>query len=246
MRTVTICWGPECGATIEQSGVGRTQRYHAPSCKTRAARRNGGKAPTEPYPPLEAGEPFQARGYGKLSARLTQDAAAPTVASDAPRPGRGNQPPAAKVTTGPRGGPVPDDRNQARKGSGPAAPEAESEPAPATVTQLHLAITEDATVPVEIKVHPMVAAYRTDLDRMGMTQTRKGQQVLTMAEKLVSSATSPAAAANLSRELERLMDALVQASPENQVLQDPSVAIRERTIAKLRAVQGGLSSERAG
>jgi hypothetical protein len=110
---------------------------------------------------------------------------------------------------------------------------------------LHLAITENATVPVEIKVHPMVAAYRTDLDRMGLTETRKGQQVLTMAEKLVSSATSPAAAANLSKELERLMDALVQASPENQVNQDPSVAIRERTIAKLRAVAGGRTEASA-
>lgn len=239
----------------------------------RAIRRNGGVSPDTPYPPLEPAEPFKARGYGRMSARLTQDAAPSTVGNGSEQkadpPRRRNTPDVATAgrsdavdkaasglpdgvgngadyvppSAGAPAGKAPASDLGPPLGAPPASPEAggaapeQAESASATVTQLHLAVTEDSTIPVTVKVHPMVAAYKADLERMELLETRKGQQVLTMAEKLVSSATSPAAAANLSKELERLMDALVQASPENQVLRDPSVAIRERTIAKLRAVQ---------
>jgi hypothetical protein len=99
-----------------------------------------------------------------------------------------------------------------------------------------VAITEDSTVPVQIKVNPMVARYRADLERMGILDTRQGLHILEMAEKLVSSSTSASAATNVSRELERLMAAAEQDSPEARVGRDPSVAIRERTIAKLQAL----------
>lgn len=121
-------------------------------------------------------------------------------------------------------------------GAPSGTPETDGAAPAATVTQLHVAVTEDATVPVKVTVHPMVAAYKRDLERHNRLETRQGQQILAMAEKLVSSATSPAAAANLSRELERLMAALEAGTTEAQVRVDPSVAIRERTIAKLRAV----------
>lgn len=273
MADVVVCWGPECGAVVEQTVMGRPRRYHSPTCRTRAHRRGGGKSPEAPYPPLEPGEPFKATGYGRppkpkapKPPRLTQDAASSTVVSgseqpaavstrEAPADGRPGgsdaagkaqgtprdsvQPPAV-ATAGKAPASDPASPPRAAAPGSPKSPAPSSEEAPsATVTQLHIAVTEDSTLPVEIKVHPMVAAYKADLEQIGLLETRKGQQVLTMAEKLVSSATSPAAAANLSKELERLMDSLVQDAPENQVLRDPSVAIRERTIAKLRAVQGG-------
>lgn len=119
--------------------------------------------------------------------------------------------------------------------SGSAQPEAE--PTPAQVTQLHVAITEDSTVPVKIVVHPMVAAYKADVAKLGKANDRQGLQVIEMAEKLVSSATSPAAAANLSKELQRLMDALEESSNDALVNQDPSLIIRDRTLAKLREIQ---------
>lgn len=121
-------------------------------------------------------------------------------------------------------------------GDAPAASPAGTEGA-ATVTQLHVAVTENSTVPVEIKVHPMVAAYKADVAKLGKANDRQGLQVIEMAEKLVSSATSPAAAANLSKELERLMTALQESSNDALVSQDPSLIIRERTLAKLRAIQ---------
>lgn len=146
----------------------------------------------------------------------------------------------------PRSGPAPADRNQADSGSSPAAPEVEAESAPApaaTVTQLHVAVTENSTVPVEITVHPMVAAYKADVAKLGKAGTRQGLQVIEMAEKLVSSATSPAAAANLSKELTRMMDALEESSNDALVSQDPSLIIRDRTLAKLRAIQDAGVSE---
>lgn len=107
----------------------------------------------------------------------------------------------------------------------------------ATVTQLHLSVTEDSTVPVKVTVHPMVAAYKADVAKLGKAGSRQGLQVIEMAEKLVSSATSPAAAANLSKELHRLMDALEESSNDALVSQDPSLIIRDRTLAKLREIQ---------
>lgn len=112
---------------------------------------------------------------------------------------------------------------------------------PATVTQLHIAVTEDSTVPVKVTVHPMVAAYKADLERIGKAQSRAGLQVIEMAEKLVSSATSPAAAANLSKELERLMASVEADTVDAKVSMDPSLIIRDRTLAKLRAVEGGTA-----
>lgn len=106
-----------------------------------------------------------------------------------------------------------------------------------TVTQLHVAVTEDSTMPVKIVVHPMVAAYKADVAKLGKAGSRQGLQVIEMAEKLVSSATSPAAAANLSKELHRLMDALEAGSNDALVSQDPSLIIRDRTLEKLRAIQ---------
>ena len=113
----------------------------------------------------------------------------------------------------------------------------------ATVTQLHVAVTEDSTVPVKVTVHPMVAAYKADVERFGKAGTRQGLQVIEMAEKLVSSATSPAAAANLSKELQRLMDALEESSNDALVSQDPSLIIRDRTLVKLRAIQAAGAAE---
>jgi hypothetical protein len=94
-------------------------------------------------------------------------------------------------------------------------------------------------VPVQIVVHPMVARYRRDLEQMGQAETRQGLQVIAMAEKLVSSATSASAAASLSKELDRLMAAMEENTPVARAQQDPSTVIRERTLAKLRAVAGG-------
>lgn len=132
-----------------------------------------------------------------------------------------------------RAGTHPDAGGDSQAGLGRVADESP----PANVTQLHVAITENSTVPVEIKVHPMVAAYKADVAKLGKANDRQGLQVIEMAEKLVSSATSPAAAANLSKELERLMTALQESSNDALVSQDPSLIIRERTLAKLRAIQ---------
>lgn len=78
--------------------------------------------------------------------------------------------------------------------------------------------------------------YREDLEKLGQQGTREGLQVLQLAEKLVSSATSPAASAGLSRELKALMDGLEQNTPAAMAERDPSLIIRERTLAKLRLV----------
>lgn len=78
--------------------------------------------------------------------------------------------------------------------------------------------------------------YREDLEALGQQGTRDGLQVLQLAEKLVSTATSPAASAGLSRELKGLMDGLEQNSPQALAERDPSLIIRQRTLDKLRAV----------
>lgn len=197
MRETTVCWAPECANVVIIGGGtanGRPRRYCCVNCRVRAFRRAGGKAPTEPFPPL------------------TADAGAETPVAGTPkRPPKGSKTP-----------PVLD-----------AAP-----PPPAPVTQLHVAVTEDSTIPVTIVVHPMVAQYKADLERMGISETRQGLHIVAMAEKLVSSATSASAATAVSKELERLMAVAEQNTPEAQVGRDPSVAIRERTLAKLRAVAG--------
>lgn len=211
-----VCWAPECGNVPAPSRGSRPSRYCSPRCRVRAVRRNGGTAPSEPYPPLQpdAATPIAAvADAGKAPAPTARKSPA-----KAPRRRTVKAPPEA-----PAG---------ASDSAGAAPPEA-------TVTQLHVAVTEDSTIPVTVTVHPMVAAYKVDLARMGKAETRQGHQIVAMAEKLVSSATSPAAAANLSKELERLMASLEASAPEAQASADPSVVIRERTIAKLRAVAGG-------
>lgn len=221
-----ICWGPECGNAVEQKRMGRAKLYCSPACRIKALRRNGGKAPETPYPPLRviplrpAAEVLPSKPPEVLEP-VTPPAPAP--ARKAPKP-RGKRKPAAPPMQRP-------------DGEGVRTPPAE--PAFAPVTHLHVAVTEDSTVPVTVKVHPMVARYQADLEEMGMADTRQGLQVLAMAEKLVSSATSPAAAANLSKELERLMAQLEQNTPSALAAQDPSTVIRDRTVAKLRAVAGG-------
>jgi len=81
----------------------------------------------------------------------------------------------------------------------------------------------------------MVEAYRADLEKLGALQSREGQKVLEMAGKLVSSAASPAASANLSKELDRLMAELeAKAQPQGET--DAFNVIRERTLRKLGVV----------
>ena len=225
MRNVVVCWGPECGQVVAQPKTGRPGRYHSQACKQRAVRRNGGTAPAEPYPPLE---PWP----------LQQDAAAATVAAPPGKPG-----PAVNPKSEPA--PVSPPKPRGKRSASRPSPSTESGPTAeslAPVAHLHVAVTEDSTVPVRVVVHPMVARYKADLEGLGLADTRQGLQVLAMAEKLVSSATSPSAAANLSKELERLMTDLEQNSPAAQAERDPSSVIRERTLAKLRAVAGGKAA----
>lgn len=223
MRNMTVCWAPECGNVVPPPRRGAPGRYCSSTCRVRALRRNGGKAPSEPYPPLEPG------------VTLAVSEAPPDVKQGEPRKRSPrsrpvSQPPQTAVNSDPRGRTVP--------AGGVHAPSDSAESGtPATVTQLHVTVTEDSTIPVEIRVNPMVAAYRADLERIGQATSRQGLQVIEMAEKLVSSATSPAAAANLSKELERLMSAVESTSTQAQALRDPSLVIRERTLAKLRAVE---------
>jgi hypothetical protein len=81
----------------------------------------------------------------------------------------------------------------------------------------------------------MVEAYRTDLQKLGALESRDGQKVLEMATKLTSSAASPAASANLSKELDRLMGDL-EAKTQPQAETDAFNVIRERTLRKLGVV----------
>lgn len=81
----------------------------------------------------------------------------------------------------------------------------------------------------------MVEAYRRDLAKLGALETREGQKVLEMAVKLTSASASPAASANLSKELDRLMaDLEAKAQPEGET--DAFNVIRERTLRKLGVV----------
>lgn len=230
MRNAAVCWAPECSNVPAPSRGSRPSRYCSPGCRVKALRRNGGTAPSEPYPPL------------------VPEAHHPVVVPPMPLP---PQPPAEDDTVVPPQKPPkqrtvkvppketpPEPPQTGGEGSG-AAPVAEDQPAPdaeGTVTQLHIAVTQDSTIPVAITVHPMVAQYRADLERMKIADTRQGLHIIAMAEKLVSSSTSAAAATTVSKELERLMDAAEENTPAARIGRDPSAAIRERTIAKLTAV----------
>ena len=91
------------------------------------------------------------------------------------------------------------------------------------------------TLPVPFKPHPMVEAYRADLVKLGQLESRDGQKILEMATKLTSASASPAASANLSKELDRLMgDLEAKAQPQGET--DPFNVIRERTLRKLGVV----------
>ena len=240
-----VCWAPECGNVPPPSKGSRPSRYCSGRCRVRAVRRNGGKAPHTPYPPYEpmltpvpAPAPVRAR-----KADNVPSASAPPVAQEQPRRRR-------TVKTPPKEAGPPPELSASADGvpvDRPGAPEAPPAAPAARVTQLHVAVTEDATLPVEIRVHPLVAQYRADLEAIGMAATRQGLQVIEMAEKLVSAATSPAAASGLSRELDRMMADLEQNTPSALAERDPSLVIRERTLAKLRAVQAAPgAAERAG
>ena len=144
-------------------------------------------------------------------AAASGDTAAPLPES----PGAGGSRPSA-VGAGPAVGPTP---------PAPGYPESSAEDLDPRAS----------TVPVPIKPHPMVEAYRMDLEKLGALQSREGQKVLEMAGKLVSSAASPAASANLSKELDRLMAELeAKAQPQGET--DAFNVIRERTLRKLGVV----------
>jgi len=94
---------------------------------------------------------------------------------------------------------------------------------------------DTALPPVTLVEHAMVTAYKVELEQMGQLGSRQGQKIMAMAEKLVSAATSPTAAANLSKELDRLMDDLHKAQGA-QSHQDGFSVIRQRTLHKLGLV----------
>lgn len=252
MRKVTVCWAPECSEVVPSKGNGRPGRYHTTACKQRAFRRAGGKAPTEPYPPLTAGSgtdvPPPERGV--IAKPASTKPTGRTTRRTVKAPPK-ETPPVAPVAGGEGAGAVPEVKHQpapaatsdagafdptAAVSDGTTGALAGAPAPPATVTQLHIAVTEDATIPVTITVHPMVAQYRADLERMNIADTRQGLHIIAMAEKLVSSSTSAAAATTVSKELERLMEAAEENTPAARIGRDPSAAIRERTIAKLTAV----------
>lgn len=206
---VTVCWAPECGEPIVQPPRGRPQRYHSNACRQKALRRNGMVAPTEPFPPLEPWATVVAPPEIPASRPLSSPASGPTARSGAAV--------AHAETTA----------------AAPAPPE------PTISVAEHLAkLAEVANPPAPAPPpeHPLVGKYREDLEKLGQQGTREGLQVLQLAEKLVSSATSPAASAGLSRELKVLMDGLEQNTPAAMAERDPSLIIRERTLAKLRLV----------
>ena len=229
---VVMCWAPECAELLPPSKSGRPRRYHSPACKMRAMRRNGGTAPDTPYPPFAAppapkldtvesrGVTVKARRQAKPTGRRTNPprgaAVSPEAAAPLPEsPGAGGSRPSA-VGAGPAVGPTP---------PAPGYPESSAEDLDPRAP----------TVPVQIKPHPMVEAYRADLEKLGALQSREGQKVLEMAGKLVSSAASPAASANLSKELDRLMAELeAKAQPQGET--DAFNVIRERTLRKLGVV----------
>jgi hypothetical protein len=47
--TAIECWAPECSVSIPVPPRGRHPKYCSGACRQRAVRRNGGKAPSEPY-----------------------------------------------------------------------------------------------------------------------------------------------------------------------------------------------------
>lgn len=223
---VTVCWAPECGEPIVQPPRGRPQRYHSNACRQKALRRNGMVAPTEPFPPLEPWATVVAPPEIPVSRPPSSPAAGPTA-------GHGAAVAHAETTAAapaPSVVPVFTERP-------PLPPSAPPEPTISVAEHLaKLAEVANPPAPAPPPEHPLVGKYREDLEKLGQQGTREGLQVLQLAEKLVSSATSPAASAGLSRELKALMDGLEQNTPAAMAERDPSLIIRERTLAKLRLV----------
>lgn len=227
---VVMCWAPECAEIVVQGGRGRVQRYHTKACRQKALRRNGMKAPTEPYPPLlptpEPSPTVVAPPEIPVSRPPSSPAAGPTA-------GHGAAVAHAETTAAapaPSVVPVFTERP-------PLPPSVPAEPTISVAEHLaKLAEVANPPAPAPPPEHPLVVKYREDLEKLGQQSTREGLQVLQLAEKLVSSATSPAASAGLSRELKALMDGLEQNTPAAMAERDPSLIIRERTLAKLRLV----------
>ena len=230
-----MCWAPECDRVLPPPKNGRPRRYCGPPCKMRAMRRNGGTAPEVPYPPYEPlpDAPAATESLHQVTPGVTVPAIppkeGPTGTSTPPRPKRRRRPKADAVSAG-ESGVV-------------AAPPAAAAPLPeGPADRLDAGSDPDdldprkPVVPVPLVKHPMVEAYRADLTKLGVLDTRDGQKILEMAAKLVSAAASPAASANLSKELDRLMlDLEAKAQPATGET-DAFNVIRERTLRKLGVV----------
>lgn len=228
------CWAPECEKAVQR-------KYCSDACKQKAFRRNGGKSPSTPYPPHPLlGDPDR---HLDTAPKAVVRSKPPEKKPRATTPRRGRVAAAHAETTAATfspqhpapAGPAP----ALAGGAGdPASGPGEPAPGPAVRTEtVTVAYTEDGSPTVPLKVHPLVARYKADLAKINQLDTRDGLEVIQLAERLVSSATSPAAAASLSRELKARIDDLERSTPEALAGRDPSLAIRERTLAKLRGVQ---------
>lgn len=262
-----ICWAPECanplGATKPK---GQPRRYCSGACRIRAIRRNGGKAPSEPYPPLAASTPLHQDAPGvTVAVQLEQQAAKPTrvkpavtlaaggsdVAGKARKERRDSVQPPAVATAGtapapaappqgaaalPRVAAPTQDKAPTEQPPAGTAPGAVADPAPGYPESSAEDLDPKApTVPIPVPKHPLVEAYRADLTALGKQDSVDGLKILEMAGKLVSASSSPAASANLSKELDRLLaDLKTAAQPKGE--SDPFNAIRERTLRKLGVV----------
>jgi hypothetical protein len=247
MRNPVMCWAPECGELVPQPARGY-RRYCNANCKMKAFRRNGKKAPSVPYPPLlPTLVPAPSVVAPPENSAPPVSWPTPVPHADGPTAGGTELDAAAHAeTTAVSSTTRRSGQLGAQGSSGPAVPVAEARPAPAPapaepVIKLseHLAKMAEVAnppAPEPPPEHPLVAKYRSDLEALGQASSRDGLQVLQLAEKLVSSATSPAASAGLSRELKGLMEGLEQNSPEAMAERDPSLFIRERTLAKLKAL----------
>lgn len=216
---VAVCWAPECGRVLPPSRSGRPRQYCNGACRIKAIRRNGGKAPDTPYPPFEpTAVPVPAPALDTVESRGVTVKARSGRRRPNPPQGAAVSPEAAAP---PLDTPAPADHLDAGAGY-PASSAEDLDP-------------KAPTVPVPFKPHPMVEAYRADLQKLGALESRDGQKVLEMATKLTSAAASPAASANLSKELDRLMGDL-EAKTQPQAETDAFNVIRERTLRKLGVV----------
>lgn len=231
---VVVCWAPECGRVLPPSRSGRPRQYCNGACRIKAIRRNGGKAPDTPFPPLEpTAQPVQTPALDTVESRGV------TVEPRRRPPRRQPNPPRGAAVSPEAAAPLLD-TSPAPAAVLPAVHQDTGHPASGEPAGYPASSAEDLdpkapTVPVPFKPHPMVEAYRTDLQKLGALESRDGQKVLEMATKLTSSAASPAASAGLSKELDRLMGDL-EAKTQPQAETDAFNVIRERTLRKLGVV----------